>query len=164
MFGKPRKGVREELESSGTRAVATVTEVAKSGVSIQSGGNITTAEMSLKLTLSIQPPFGASAFEHRCRLRFSQFSMPSVGDRISIIYDPDDLDRIMVDPSAPNLGGLDLNALIEQVTAARTASTVMPTEAADPLDRLAKAAALHQQGILTDAEFAEQKARILGAG
>jgi hypothetical protein len=36
------------------------------------------------------------------------------------------------------------------------------TPAVDPLDRLAKAAALHQEGVLTDEEFAEQKAKILG--
>ena len=36
--------------------------------------------------------------------------------------------------------------------------------AVDPLDRLAKAAELHQQGVLTDEEFAEQKAKILREG
>ena len=36
------------------------------------------------------------------------------------------------------------------------------TPAVDPLDRLAKAAQLHQEGVLTDEEFAEQKTKILG--
>jgi hypothetical protein len=36
------------------------------------------------------------------------------------------------------------------------------TPEVDPLDRLAKAAELHQSGVLTDEEFAEQKAKILG--
>jgi hypothetical protein len=36
--------------------------------------------------------------------------------------------------------------------------------AADPLDRLQKLADLHDRGALTDAEFAAEKAKILGAG
>jgi hypothetical protein len=34
--------------------------------------------------------------------------------------------------------------------------------AADPIEQLKELGALHQQGILTDEEFAAQKARILG--
>ena len=33
----------------------------------------------------------------------------------------------------------------------------------DPLDRLEKLAALHERGVLTDAEFAREKQKILGA-
>jgi hypothetical protein len=36
-----------------------------------------------------------------------------------------------------------------------------PPVAEDPMQRLEKLAALHQQGVLTDEEFAAQKARIL---
>ncbi|HQZ36096.1 MAG TPA: SHOCT domain-containing protein [Ilumatobacteraceae bacterium] len=193
MFGKPRRGVRKELESEGTRAVATVTEIASRGVSVTSSGNIAGAEVGLKTTLQIQPPGGMPSFELKCTLRYSQFHTPSVGDRISVLYDPDDLDHIMLDPNpAPPsstvttrtvdlgtfvngvkvepgtlVGGIDIGALIAQATAAGNAQVIDLSGAgvsADPLDRLAKAAALHQQGVLTDAEFAEQKARILGTG
>jgi hypothetical protein len=45
---------------------------------------------------------------------------------------------------------------------------VAPAPAEDPeeetLDRLERLAALHERGVLTDAEFAEQKRRILGDG
>jgi len=37
-----------------------------------------------------------------------------------------------------------------------------PAPAGDPIEQLKELAALKQQGILTDEEFAEQKARILG--
>ncbi len=189
MFGKPRRGVRKELESEGTRATATVTEISSRGMSVTSGGNIAGAEVALKTTLQIQPPGGMPSFELRCTLRYSQFNTPSVGDRISVLYDPDDLDHIMLDPNpAPTssqnidlgtvihgvpmadglkVGGIDIGALIAQATASGHAQVIDLSGAgvsADPLDRLAKAAALHQQGVLTDAEFAEQKARILGAG
>ena len=38
-----------------------------------------------------------------------------------------------------------------------------PVSPADPVEQLTKLAALKEQGILTDAEFSAQKARILGA-
>ena len=38
-----------------------------------------------------------------------------------------------------------------------------PAPAADPIEQLTKLAALKEQGILTDAEFVAQKARILSA-
>lgn len=188
MFGKPRRGVRKELESEGTRAVATVTEISQRGVSVTSGGNVAGAEAALKTTLQIQPPGGLPSFEHRCTLRYSQFNIPGVGDHINVLYDPDDLDHIMLDPSPVvssrtidlgtyvngvpmatglQVGGIDIGALIAQATAAGNAQVIDLSgsgASTDPLDRLAKAAALHQQGVLTDAEFAEQKARILSAG
>jgi Short C-terminal domain len=37
-----------------------------------------------------------------------------------------------------------------------------PPSGGDPIEQLKELAALKQQGVLTDAEFAEQKARILG--
>ena len=36
-----------------------------------------------------------------------------------------------------------------------------PVAAADPIDQLKELAALHQQGVLTDEEFAAQKSKIL---
>lgn len=42
--------------------------------------------------------------------------------------------------------------------------TTFGMAAADPLDRLEKLAKLHREGVLTDAEFAEQKAKILADG
>jgi len=37
-----------------------------------------------------------------------------------------------------------------------------PAPAADPIDQLTKLGALKQQGLLTDEEFAAQKAKLLG--
>jgi Short C-terminal domain len=47
--------------------------------------------------------------------------------------------------------------------AAHSATHIVPSTAdtADPIDRLERLAALHAQGVLTDAEFAQQKAKIL---
>jgi hypothetical protein len=37
-----------------------------------------------------------------------------------------------------------------------------PAPAADPIEQLKQLGALHQQGVLTDEEFAAQKAKLLG--
>jgi hypothetical protein len=46
---------------------------------------------------------------------------------------------------------------------AEQASAGQPAAPADPIAQLKELAALKQQGVLTDEEFAAQKARILGA-
>jgi Short C-terminal domain len=57
---------------------------------------------------------------------------------------------------APNImiGGQSLRDMIAQAGGAAAAAT-------DPAEQLTKLAALHERGVLTDAEFASQKARIL---
>jgi Short C-terminal domain len=65
-----------------------------------------------------------------------------------------------------------LNTEFQRLAALRPDSTSGPyparpgasSEAADPLDRLQKLADLHDRGVLTDAEFAAEKAKILSAG
>jgi hypothetical protein len=44
---------------------------------------------------------------------------------------------------------------------AAPAAPAAPAAAPDPIDQLKELAALHQQGVLTDDEFAAQKAKIL---
>jgi predicted cobalt transporter CbtA len=50
-----------------------------------------------------------------------------------------------------------------QPTYAAPAPAPAPAPAADPIKQLQDLAALKEQGILTDAEFAAQKAKILGS-
>ncbi len=183
MFGKPRKGVRKELEKEGVRASAVVVDIAHRGISIQTDGNVAGAEASLKTTLRVQPPDGMPAFDVHQAFRYSQFAVPNAGDHVRVIYDPDDHEHIMIDTSSPvssvrnividngvvvqgDTGGLDVNALLANLASAvpgldLTGTTATAAPAPDPLDQLAKLGALKQQGLLTDAEFEEQKARIL---
>jgi len=58
--------------------------------------------------------------------------------------------------SAYNQGVADSQAAAAPVAAAPAAA------AADPIAQLAQLGQLHEQGVLTDAEFAAQKAKILG--
>ena len=50
----------------------------------------------------------------------------------------------------------------EPAPAPAAPAAASPPPTADPIEQLKELASLKQQGILTDEEFAEQKARILG--
>ena len=72
------------------------------------------------------------------------------------------------EPGSPALGGApmvmldglgDLSALKAQIAQATAQN---PGSSRDPVDRLAKLAGLKQQGLLSDAEFAAAKAKIIG--
>jgi Short C-terminal domain len=76
-------------------------------------------------------------------------------------------------PAAQALGGLggggDLKAQLLQMAAQNAGSVIdlrssqpQAESASDPVDRLAKLAAMKDQGLLSDAEFAAAKAKILG--
>ena len=51
----------------------------------------------------------------------------------------------------------------EPAPAPMAAPAPAPAPAVDPIEQLQKLAALHEQGVLTDEEFAVQKAKLLGA-
>lgn len=57
----------------------------------------------------------------------------------------------------------DRQAAYDEQTAAETAPEAAAAPAADPLEQLERLGRLRDQGVLTDAEFADQKARILGS-
>jgi hypothetical protein len=191
MLGKPSRRLKRHLEEHGKHASAAVLEVAEKGTSVTSGpaGVVSSTELALKVKLLVEPE-DEPAFEIEKRFRFPQMAVPRAGMRIGVVYDPHDHDKIMLDTSAPTGAGAsaDLSTLLASVQQARAQSggdpqqlaeilgasfagqegvvvsdapTGFGTPAVDPLDRLAKAAELHQEGVLTDEEFAEQKARIL---
>ena len=56
----------------------------------------------------------------------------------------------------------DAYAYQEPAPAAPDAPAAPAAPAADPIEQLKQLGALHQQGILTDEEFAAQKAKLLG--
>jgi hypothetical protein len=197
MLGKPSRRARKKLEAHGRTAPATVLEIADRGMAITNGNEAIVAdtEVLLKTRLRVEPA-GEPAFEVEKRLRYPQLSIPGVGSTVSVRYDPDDHDTLMIDHSGSGAldamsarTGLDISGLMSTIRETkaehpddRTAmadalraqlgaqsGVVFATPAAapaapDPIARLERLAALHASGALTDAEFAEQKARVLAEG
>jgi hypothetical protein len=102
MLGKPNRWTRHHLETEGREAVATVVEIAKRGMAVTTGGGALVAdtEVALRTRLRVEP-VGEPAFEVEQRFRYPQLNIPGVGDEVTVRYDPDDHDKIMIDRSTP---------------------------------------------------------------
>ncbi len=181
MLGKPSKKLKKELEESGKRANATVVEIAEKGMAVTRGaeGVIGNTELALKTHLRVQPD-DEPEFEVKKRISFPQLAVPSAGQTVPVIYDPNDHDKIIVDYSpeaqqsaAFTAAGIDPNQisqLMQQAQQMQGGMGQMPGAAApapaqpqsNSVEQLEKLAKLKESGALTDAEFEAEKAKILG--
>jgi hypothetical protein len=127
MLGKPSRHLRHKLESEGRTAVATVLAIADHGMSVTTGNDQIAAntEVVLKTHLRVEPT-GEPAFEVEQRFRYSQFGVPGVGDKLTVRYDAEDHEKLMIDRSqpvvaVPGAGGapLDVSGLLATVQAAK---------------------------------------------
>lgn len=151
---------------------------------------VANTEVLLKTLIRVEPA-GEPTFEVEKRLRFAQLAIPGVGSTITVRYDPDDHDNLTIDDSEAAVlsamsdrTGLDLGGLMSTIRETKAehpgdraamsnallasfgqSATVFATPAAmpaaDPISQLERLAALHASGALTDAEFADEKARVL---
>jgi Short C-terminal domain len=193
MLGKPSKKLKKQLEESGKRANATVVEIAEKGMAVTRGaeGVIGNTELALKTHLRVQPD-DEPEFEVKKRFSYPQLAVPSAGQTVPVIYDPNDHDKIIVDYSpeaqqsaAFSAAGIDpsqIGQLMEQAQQMRAQTAGMqgmgqmpgmgqvpgmaPQQPAqpqvDPVEQLEKLAKLKESGALTEAEFEAEKAKILG--
>ncbi len=101
MFGQRSARTRKRLEEHGTVASATVLEISDRGTAVTHGRDsmVTDTEVALKTRLRIEPE-GEPAFEVEQRFRYPQLSVPSAGDRLTVRFDPDDHDDVMIDRDA----------------------------------------------------------------
>jgi hypothetical protein len=189
MLGKPSKRLKNHLEETGKRANAVIVEIAEKGMAVTRGADnvVANTEVALKAHLRVQPD-DEPEFEVKKRFSFPQLGVPSAGQTISVIYDPQDHDKIIVDYSpdgnaeaALSAAGIDAGSLgellnqAEQMRAQAQQAQGMagmgqmpgmtpqaPAPAPpDPVEQLEKLAALKEKGALTDAEFEAEKAKIL---
>ncbi len=188
MFYK-HSGLLKELRATGRTAPAEILGMRTEGSYSEmrsawaDDSDLTAGGTLCRLELRVLPP-GGPPFEKTIRTRLNTFKY--TGDTIDVLYDPNDHDKVAFDYEADaqrvmrrharpvgNAATLDpeLQELMDMEEAERTAAPASagtpgsgaPRSAEDDrLDRLQKLADLHQRGALTDAEFAAEKARILG--
>jgi hypothetical protein len=99
----------------------------------------------VKVTIEVRPE-GEPTFRIVHKQTFSRVEPPRRGERVDVAYDPDDHSRFTF--RRPDLTD----------DAART--NAQPA-ASDPLRQLEELAELRSRGVLTEEEFAEQKAKLL---
>jgi hypothetical protein len=101
MLGQPGHFKRKHLEEHGHPAWGTVLEIAHKGMSVTSGGGqlVSDTEVVYKTKLRVEPEGGEPSFEWAGRLRYGQMSVPPVGFRVRVKFDPDDHEDLMIDHS-----------------------------------------------------------------
>jgi hypothetical protein len=130
---------QSELIHTGKRAAAHILDVHDTGMTVNENPRV-------KVRLRVEPP-GEEPFEVERKVLVSRVRIPRAGERVEVVYDPDDPERFTF-----RVGDLADDA---------AAAAATPADATiEALERLAR---LREQGVLTDQEFAEQKRRVLGA-
>ncbi len=187
MLGKPSKRLTKQLEENGKRANATVVEIAEKGMAVTRGADnvVGNTELALKTHLRVQPE-DEPEFEVKKRFSFPQLAVPSAGQTVPVLYDPEDHDKIIIDSSseaqqnaalasagvdAGQLGQLmqqaqQMQAEAQQIQGGMNIPGMTPQAPApaqpDPVEQLEKLAKLKESGALTEAEFEAEKQKILG--
>jgi hypothetical protein len=186
MLGKPSFLTRRSLEKSGRKATAEITWIADKGHAITHGNEavVTNTEMILKTTLTVRPA-DEPEFEWTGKLRFPQLGVPGPGHKLAVLYDPEDHEKLMLDESeeaqinliaeATGASAADIaafnrdpEAAVDAIIARQGGSgwdqdTAAPAAAAeDPITQIERLGELKAKGLLSDAEFEQEKARILG--
>ena len=185
MFGKLSRRSRKRLEKKGRTAPATVLDIADWGPTITHGeGPSKERDLALTATLRVEPPSEAP-FEVSGRFRFPKQAVPEKGGRVSVVYDPENHDDVMLEEltmSEADLGAgiagtglgsgrrLDQPAQQDAMQEAQAwidafnpgAGGVPGAPAGDPVEELARLSRLKEQGQLTEAEFEAEKGKLLG--
>ncbi|HVF75580.1 MAG TPA: SHOCT domain-containing protein [Acidimicrobiales bacterium] len=128
------------LYETGSRARGVIEEVEQTATSIN---DMPVFNLVVRIELE-----GGDSFVHRRRLVTPTSAMPVPGQVVNVAYDPRDRTRVAYE-TRPGLA-----ALPAEVLAVRSAG-------GSNLDDLERLARLRDQGVLTEDEFREQKARLL---
>jgi hypothetical protein len=141
MFGSNRR-LERRLREQGRRARAEILEASQTRMAITTGNDaiVSNTEIVWKLRLRVMPD-GEPPFEVALKERFMQLEQPHAGQVLSVLYDPDDHDKIAIDhdPEAQ------IDAAIDGALGSSAAVAANPG-LAGPLTDLMQAALRDPQG------------------
>jgi hypothetical protein len=159
---------RRNLEKDGKRAPATVIEVGKrtSWTTGESDNPERYAYETWKVTLRVEPE-DEQEFAVQTKIKWPMYQRGDlkVGAAVPVLYDPDDHDAVIYDPSEARGNARtqnDPNTPLAAPAQPTSGAAAPATDSLDRLHRLKELAELRDRGTLTDAEFAAEKAKILG--
>jgi hypothetical protein len=160
---KSKKKVAAELMATGSKAVGTVVSVKDTGTTVNNNPRI-------KMTFRMEPLDGTPAFDAQKTRTISRLQIPRQGDRFPVWYDPADPAKTWMFSTVTDDSGREtLRQLFGDVANTfvgmdTPAPPVAPAAAQgqDTVEALKQLADLHQQGLLTEDEFNQQKKKLLG--
>jgi hypothetical protein len=142
-----------ELMRSGTRGIGTIVDVSDTGVTINNNPRIV-------IRMRIEPLDGSAAVERSKSVLVSRVAVPRAGERYPAWFDPADPDKWMYGTDMEAGAPAEIRDMFARAQAG--AGTVAPAESDDsPVEELARLSELWKSGALSDAEFADAKARLL---
>lgn len=160
---KSKRKQAEELFTTGSKGAGTVVSVQDTGMTVNDNPRI-------KMTFRIEPLDGSPAFDTTKTTTVSRVQIPRQGDRYPVWYDPQDTSKWAYATIADDTGRQTMRELFGDVaeTFVGMGAPDAPVASAgaaqvqDSVEQLKQLADLHSQGLLTDDEFAAQKAKLLG--
>jgi hypothetical protein len=179
MFGNKKRLTENLSERDGTEAWATVVQSDPTGGNL-AGANVQRRNRAMKVKIE---PEGQQPFEVAFHQTFEHTTWPGGGQRVKVIYDPNDHSKVAILEDQPYLMPgqspeqaksreaklAELRAAAKNGTLAahteqvQAESKAQPNATASIADELAKLADLRDRGVLDDAEFEVQKAKLLSA-
>lgn len=161
---KSKKKQAAELFETGAKGAGTVISVQDTGMTVNDNPRV-------KMTFRVEPLDGSAAFDAQKTTTVSRVEIPRQGDRYPVWYDLQDpggtwaYATIADDNGRATMRQL-FGAVAETFVGMNAPAAPAPPAAAgggqDVVEQIKQLADLHSQGILTDEEFAAQKAKLLG--
>ena len=156
---KSKKKQAEELMATGSKGAGTVLSVQDTGMTVNDNPRV-------KMTFRVEPLDGSPAFDLEKTRTVSRLSIPRQGERYPVWYDPSDASTWAFATIADDQGRATMRQMFGEVAetfVGMNAPEAPPSaDGQDTVAQLQQLADLHNQGVLTDEEFAAQKAKLLG--
>src|SRR5262245_36554524 len=159
---KSKKKQAAELFETGAKGAGTVVSVQDTGMTINDNPRV-------KMVFRVEPLDGSPPFDAEKTTTVSRVEIPRQGDRYPVWYDPTEPAKTWAYATiVDDNGRATMRQLFGDVadTFVGMNAPAAPAPAAaqgqDVVEQIKQLADLHSQGILTDEEFAAQKAKLLG--
>jgi hypothetical protein len=158
---KSKKKQAAELFETGAKGAGTVVSVQDTGMTVNDNPRV-------KMVFRVEPLDGSPAFDASKTTTVSRVQIPRQGDRYPVWYEISDPSgtwayaTIVDDNGRASMRQL-FGAVAEGFVGMNAPEAPTPQQGAqDTVEQLKTLADLHSQGLLTDDEFAAQKAKLLG--
>jgi archaellin len=160
IFGKSKAQKAQDLMATGSKGVGTVISVEDTGMTVNDNPRV-------KMVFRVEPLDGSPALDLEKKTTVSRVEIPRQGDRYPVWYDPQDTGTWAFATIADDSGRENIRQMFGDVAETFVGMNAPGAPAAsadgqDTVEMLKQLADLHSQGVLSDEEFAAQKAKLLG--
>lgn len=162
IFGKSKKAKAADLMATGSKGVGTVVSVRDTGMTVNDNPRV-------EMVFRVEPLDGSPPFDAKKTTTVSRVEIPRQGDRYPVWYDVQDPTGTWAYATIADDNGREtmrqlFGDLSQSFVGMNAPVAPAPVSASgqDVIEQIKQLADLHSQGILSDEEFAAQKAKLLG--